>query len=125
MSKETHHTTPESDAEPLRATRRNALRGAGLIGMLAMGGASARQDSGLRLHWHRRDLRVTDNPALASDDRLLPVFVHDPAILAYGAPPVVSFLLDALDSLRDQYRERGGELLLVRGDPRAVLPDLA
>ncbi|PCR92654.1 cryptochrome/photolyase family protein [Natrinema ejinorense] len=79
----------------------------------------------MRLHWHRRDLRVTDNPALAGDDRLLPVFVHDPAILAYGAPPVVSFLLGALDSLREQYRERGGELLLARGDPRTVLSDLA
>ena len=125
MSNEPHDTTAESEFEPLRATRRNALRGAGLAGMLAMGGASARQDSGIRIHWHRRDLRVTDNPALAGDDRLLPVFVHDPTILAYGAPPVVSFLLDALDSLREQYRERGGELLLARGDPSVVLPDLA
>ncbi len=125
MSNEPHHTSPESDSEPLRATRRTALRGAGLAGMLAMGGASARQDSGIRIHWHRRDLRVTDNPPLADDDRILPVFVHDPEILAYGAPPVVSFLLDALDSLREEYRERGGELLLARGDPSAVLPDLA
>nr|WP_265108201.1 deoxyribodipyrimidine photo-lyase [Halosolutus halophilus] len=125
MSNEPPHTTAEPESEPMRATRRNALRGAGLAGMLAMGGASARQDSGVRLHWHRRDLRVTDNPALEGDGRLLPVFVHDPAILTYGAPPVVAFLLDALDSLREQYRERGGELLLARGDPRAVLPELA
>src|SRR6056297_2589038 len=125
MSEEKTHTTSVSDSQPLRATRRSALRGAGLAGMLAMGGASARQNSGMRLHWHRRDLRVTDNPALSGDDRFLPVFVHDPTILAYGAPPVVSFLLDALDSLREQYRERGGELLLARGDPSVVLPDLA
>jgi len=125
MSNEPHDTTAEPESEPMRATRRNTLRGAGLAGMLAMGGASARQNSGMRLHWHRRDLRVTDNPALSGDDRLLPVFVHDPTILAYGAPPVVSFLLDALDSLREQYRERGGELLLARGDPSVVLPDLA
>ncbi|WP_165875302.1 DUF1214 domain-containing protein [Natrarchaeobius chitinivorans] len=37
MSNETHHTTPESDAKLLRATRRTALRGAGLAGLLAMG----------------------------------------------------------------------------------------
>ncbi len=128
MSHETHDTPAdiESDSNSLQATRRTALRGAGLAGFLAMGGsASARQDSSIQLHWHRRDLCVTDNPALAGDNRVLPVFVHDPAILAYGAPPVVSFLLDALDSLREQYRERGGELLLARGDPSAVLPDLA
>ncbi|QFU81831.1 DUF1214 domain-containing protein [Natronorubrum aibiense] len=41
MSKETNHTTPESSSELLRATRRNALRGAGLAGMLALGGGSA------------------------------------------------------------------------------------
>jgi len=33
----------------------------------------------------------------------------------------VSFLADALDSLREQYRERGSELLLARGDLLAVL----
>jgi deoxyribodipyrimidine photo-lyase len=125
MSNELPDTTGGSDFEPLRATRRTALRGAGIAGLLTMGRASARQDVGVRLHWHRRDLRVTDNPGLAGDDRLLPVFVHDPAILTHGAPPVVSFLLDALDSLREQYRDRGGELLLARGDPRAVLPALA
>ena len=41
MSNETHHTTPESNAELLRATRRTALRGAGLAGLLALGGSSA------------------------------------------------------------------------------------
>ncbi|MFP8955778.1 DUF1214 domain-containing protein [Natrialbaceae archaeon A-CW3] len=41
MSKETNHTTPESGSEPLRATRRNALRGTGLAGLFAMGVGSA------------------------------------------------------------------------------------
>ncbi|QFU81836.1 DUF1214 domain-containing protein [Natronorubrum aibiense] len=41
MSNETHHTTPESDAEPLRATRRTALRGTGLASLLALAGGSA------------------------------------------------------------------------------------
>ncbi|SIS10009.1 DUF1214 domain-containing protein [Natronorubrum thiooxidans] len=41
MSNETNHTTPESNSELLRATRRTALRGAGLAGLLALGGGSA------------------------------------------------------------------------------------
>ncbi|RKD89058.1 DUF1214 domain-containing protein [Halopiger aswanensis] len=41
MSNETHHTTPEPDSKPLQATRRTALRGAGLAGLLALGGGSA------------------------------------------------------------------------------------
>jgi hypothetical protein len=41
MSKETHHTTPDSDSEPMRATRRTALRGAGFAGLLSVGVGSA------------------------------------------------------------------------------------
>ncbi|WP_158059566.1 DUF1214 domain-containing protein [Halorussus halophilus] len=46
MCNDAHETTTESNSEPLRATRRSALRGAGLAGLLVMGGgASARQDA--------------------------------------------------------------------------------
>jgi hypothetical protein len=49
MTNETHDTTAdsESDSNPLQATRRNALQGAGLAGLLALGvgSASAHQDS--------------------------------------------------------------------------------
>ncbi|PCR90415.1 DUF1214 domain-containing protein [Natrinema ejinorense] len=41
MSNEPPETTPGSTSELLRATRRNALRGAGLAGLLALGGGSA------------------------------------------------------------------------------------
>jgi hypothetical protein len=41
MGKETNQTTPVSDSEPLRATRRTALRGASLAGVLALGVGSA------------------------------------------------------------------------------------
>ncbi|NKE36137.1 DUF1214 domain-containing protein [Natronococcus sp. JC468] len=41
MSNGTDHTTPESDSKPFQATRRDALRGAGLAGLLALGGGSA------------------------------------------------------------------------------------
>jgi deoxyribodipyrimidine photo-lyase len=79
----------------------------------------------MELHWHRRDLRATDNRALAGTDRVLPVFVFDDAILDHGSPPRVAFMLDALDSLRSWYREQGGDLLVVHGDPSEELPRVA
>ncbi|UPV73974.1 DNA photolyase family protein [Halorussus limi] len=83
----------------------------------------------MNLHWHRRDLRVADNRALAEatagGESVLPVFVFDPEILARASPPRVAFLLDALESLRADYRASGGDLLLVRGDPRDELPRIA
>jgi len=83
---------------------------------------------GMQLHWHRRDLRADDNRALAAaaaDGPVCPVFVFDDAVLDHGSPPRVAFMLDALLSLRIWYWERGGDLLLARGDPREVLPAIA
>ena len=82
----------------------------------------------MRIHWHRRDLRVADNAALARatpDDPAVPVFVFDRDVLTHAGPPRVAFMLDALDSLAEQYRDAGSQLLVVHGDPRSVLPDLA
>jgi deoxyribodipyrimidine photo-lyase len=80
----------------------------------------------MRLHWHRRDLRVADNLALdAVDDETVPVFVFDPTVLNHGAPARVSFMLDALRSLRDAYRERDSDLVVAQGNPVDLLPTLA
>ncbi|MFB9823470.1 cryptochrome/photolyase family protein [Halobaculum roseum] len=86
----------------------------------------------MRLFWHRRDLRVADNRGLAAaadatgnDGAVVPVFVFDDDVLAHGAPPRVRFMLDALAALRDDYRERGSDLVVARGDPAEVLPELA
>jgi len=82
----------------------------------------------MRIHWHRRDLRVADNRGLdaaAGAGPVVPVFVLDADVLAHAGPPRVAFLLDALASLREAYRERGGDLLVRRGDPREVLPEVA
>ena len=87
----------------------------------------------MRIHWHRRDLRLADNPALAgqvdtesdSHDPVVGLFVFDPELLAHAAPPRLSFLLDALDSLRERYRDRGGRLVLAHGDSRTVVPAVA
>ncbi|MDG5776358.1 deoxyribodipyrimidine photo-lyase [Haloarculaceae archaeon H-GB2-1] len=79
----------------------------------------------MRLHWHRRDLRATDNRGLTADEGpTVPVFVFDRDVLAHAGPPRVAFLLDALASLRTWYRERGSDLLVVEGDPAERLADL-
>ncbi len=80
------------------------------------------------IFWHRRDLRAADNRGLhraAAENPVVPVFVFDDAVLTHAGNPRVRFMLDALADLREQYRERGGDLLTVRGDPREQLPALA
>ena len=81
----------------------------------------------MRLHWHRRDLRVADNRALAAaaESEVLPVFVFDPTVLDHAGPARVAFLLDSLGALREDYRKRGGDLVVARGDPAEELPRLA
>ncbi|GAA0252171.1 cryptochrome/photolyase family protein [Haladaptatus pallidirubidus] len=79
----------------------------------------------MNLHWHRRDLRVEDNRALSSGDPVVPVFVFDREVLGHAAPPRVSYMLSALESLRESYRKRGGDLLVAHGDPREELPRIA
>lgn len=69
-----------------------------------------------------RDLRVHDQPALAAAcrgaDRVVPLFVLDDAILAsrYAAPNRMAYLHDALRDLRSALKDRGGELVVRRGD---------
>ncbi|WP_323677060.1 deoxyribodipyrimidine photo-lyase [Halorubellus sp. PRR65] len=86
----------------------------------------------MQLHWHRDDLRCSDNVSLSAaatsaPDRgaVVPVFVFDDDVLAHASPNRVAFMLDALDSLREDYRERGSDLLVRRGDTREVIVDLA
>jgi deoxyribodipyrimidine photo-lyase len=69
-----------------------------------------------------RDLRVHDHPALHTAcrdaDRVVPLFVLDDAILGsrYAAPNRVAALLEALRDLRSALVERGGGLVVRRGD---------
>jgi len=88
----------------------------------------------MQLHWHRRDLRAADNRALAAaadaageeaNDGVVSLFVFDPGVLEHAGPPRVSYLLDSLAELREWYREQGGELLVRRGEPQAVVVDVA
>ncbi|QIB74726.1 deoxyribodipyrimidine photo-lyase [Halogeometricum borinquense] len=82
----------------------------------------------MRLHWHRRDLRVSDNHGLvtaADAGDVVPVFVFDDDVLAHAGAARVRFMLDALARLRETYRERDSDLVVVRGDPTEELPRLA
>jgi deoxyribodipyrimidine photo-lyase len=87
----------------------------------------------MQVHWHRRDLRRQDNRGLALaagltgavDGPALPLFVFDDEVLEHGAPPRVRFMLDCLAALRADYRDRGSDLLVRRGDPREVVPSVA
>ncbi len=79
----------------------------------------------MRLHWHRRDLRLADNRGLAdAPDRPIGLFVFDDDVLDHASEPRVAFMLEAVRKLRAAYRERGSELFVRRGDPTAVIPDL-
>ena len=74
--------------------------------------------------WFRRDLRLRDHPALAAalaDGEVLPVFVVDPAFEGAGGPRR-ALLHDCLAALR---AATGGALVIRRGDPTVLLPDLA
>ncbi|TMT86309.1 deoxyribodipyrimidine photo-lyase [Haloterrigena sp. H1] len=80
------------------------------------------------VHWHRRDLRPSDNRGLAhagDDGPVVPLFVLDPTVLEYASPIRVACLLEALDDLRAWYREHGSDLLVVRGEASAVVPEVA
>jgi deoxyribodipyrimidine photo-lyase len=82
----------------------------------------------MELFWHRRDLRLADNVGLAAAaDRgdVAAAFVFDDDVLAHASDVRVRRLLDGLTALRAEYRDRGSDLLVARGDPEAVLPELA
>ncbi len=82
------------------------------------------------VHWFRRDLRVSDNTALAhaarDADRVVPVFVLDDT---YAADPNVGpsrfrFLRESLEALEASLPRLAGRLILRRGPAERALPDL-
>ncbi|MEV3871903.1 deoxyribodipyrimidine photo-lyase [Streptomyces sp. NPDC049906] len=76
------------------------------------------------------DLRLHDHPplraALRAADRVVPLFVSDPAIGAAGfAPPNrLAFLADCLRDLDAGLRRRGGRLVVRSGDPVAAVREV-
>jgi deoxyribodipyrimidine photo-lyase len=79
--------------------------------------------------WFRRDLRLSDNPALsaataaaeAAGGPVLGVFVLDPALIRPSGAVRLAVLYRTLRSLQDQL---GGALVIRQGKPETVLPEL-
>jgi deoxyribodipyrimidine photolyase len=74
-----------------------------------------------------RDLRVRDNPALAMAcaraRHVVPLFVFDPALTV--PPNRARFLAESVAVLREELRERGGDLVIRRGEPVSEVMRLA
>jgi deoxyribodipyrimidine photo-lyase len=85
--------------------------------------------------WFRNDLRLYDNPALKAAletaEKIIPVYVIDDRYLQQDrwgivrtGPYRLRFLLESLADLKEHLREKGSDLLIKRGTPEAILPDL-
>jgi len=76
--------------------------------------------------WLRRDLRLTDAPALlaAADeaDEVLPLFVLDDALRGPSGAPRLAFLYRCLRELEER---TDGRLRLITGRPEEVVPQVA
>lgn len=81
--------------------------------------------------WFRRDLRLSDNTALAQAvrqaDEVIPVFILDPGILKNKKTGSrrVAFLLGCLRSLEKNIEHLGSQLVLRLGKPQEIIPELA
>lgn len=76
--------------------------------------------------WIRRDLRLTDNPALhaaLAAGPVIPAFILDPAFSCLS-PRRKDFLYEGLHALDRDLRTRGSYLVIRSGKPRAVLARL-
>ena len=76
-----------------------------------------------------QDLRLPDHPALAAalegPGPVVPLFVLDPVLLRRAARNRLAYLAEALAELRSGLRERGGDLVLRRGDTATEVLALA
>ena len=80
--------------------------------------------------WIRRDLRLSDNAALAAAtqryDHVIPVFVLDERLLTsrFASQRRTAFLFDSLRSLAKDIDALGGELIIRSGEPEKALADI-
>ena len=75
--------------------------------------------------WFRRDLRLSDNPALldaVARGRVLGLFVVDPLLWGRSGDPRRDQLAASLRSLSESM---DGRLVVRRGDPAVVVPAIA
>ncbi|MEY4422077.1 MAG: hypothetical protein RL581_615, partial [Actinomycetota bacterium] len=79
--------------------------------------------------WFRRDLRLSDNPALneaisqakTSGGEIVPVFILDPTLISKAGSKRLAYLGN---SLRELDRSLNGALHVIPGDQTSVLKDL-
>lgn len=87
------------------------------------------------LVWFRNDLRLHDNEmlveAIAKSDAILPVYIFDPRNFnatsqhTFRAGSIrTEFLLESVAALRASFQHLGGDLLILRGYPEDILPEL-
>jgi len=78
--------------------------------------------------WIRRDLRLTDNPALQAARKsgypVMPVFILDERLMAGPLNRRQRFLISALADLREQLHREGSSLLIREGKPDEVFLSL-
>jgi deoxyribodipyrimidine photo-lyase len=80
--------------------------------------------------WIRRDLRLTDNLALAeairAADQVLPAFILDSKLLhsRFVGEKRLAFLWEGLRSLEAQLKQRGSSLIIRSGAPERALAEL-
>ena len=81
--------------------------------------------------WFRRDLRVHDHPALTAAleraERVVPLFVFDPALLhgRLPSPNRASFLIESVGTLGEELRRRGAALRIRIGPPDRMVAEVA
>ena len=87
------------------------------------------------LIWYRQDLRMVDHlplhHALAQRAEILPLYCFDDRLFAQTPPGFpktaawrAQFLLESVADLRRSYRSDGGDLIMRRGQPEVVIPQL-
>lgn len=76
------------------------------------------------IHWFRRDLRIFGNPALRQswkkyDGRVLGIFCFDSSFLkrADFSHHRFAFFLKSLSALKNEFKQQGGDLLIVDSQP--------
>jgi deoxyribodipyrimidine photo-lyase len=87
--------------------------------------------SNLTLFWHRRDLRIDDNIGLYSaylaSKKLIACYCFDPVIFDKKniSPAKVTYLIESLKELQENYRKLNSELYILQGNPEQLIPDFA
>ena len=107
-----------------------------MVGMMASSTTTTRTRTSSRnaIHWFRKGLRLTDNPALLQaiehcnqhSSRLYPLYIldGDSYQLRHCTALRANFLVECLQDLDQQLRSKGSRLYVASGDPLTVLPQL-